>query len=122
MTTKAQEKDIPVVIIFAGPTGSGKLTITKAVVGDPEQFTGEYINADDIARSLRAQITDYRERNSKAAQMAEERRLRALHEGRDFAFETVMSTPEKVALMTQRRGRLDAVSPCSSLGRRGKHI
>ncbi len=85
MTTNTEEKDIPAVIIFAGPNGSGKSTITEAVVGDPEQFTGEYINADDIARSLQDQIPDYRERNLKAAQMAEERRLLALHEGRDFA-------------------------------------
>ncbi|SEI14578.1 zeta toxin family protein [Paraburkholderia hospita] len=101
--TNEDEKGIPAVIIFAGPNGSGKSTITEAVVGDPEQFSGEYINADDIARSLQDQIADYRERNLKAAQIAEERRLQALHDGRDFAFETVMSTPEKVALMTQAK-------------------
>ena len=101
--TNEDEKGIPAVIIFAGPNGSGKSTITEAVVGDPEQFAGEYINADDIARSLQDQIPDYRERNLKAAQIAEERRLQALHDGRDFAFETVMSTPEKVALMTQAK-------------------
>jgi predicted ABC-type ATPase len=103
MTTNNEEKDIPAVIIFAGPNGSGKSTITGAVVGDPEQFSGEYINADDIARSLQNQIPDYLQRNLKAAQIAEERRLQALREGRDFAFETVMSTPEKVALMTQAK-------------------
>jgi predicted ABC-type ATPase len=103
MITKSDVKEIPAVIIFAGPNGSGKSTITEAVVGDPEQFTGEYINADDIARSLENTISDYRDRNIRAAQVAEERRLLALQEGRDFAFETVMSTPEKVALMTQAR-------------------
>lgn len=102
-TTNDDEKDIPAVIIFAGPNGSGKSTITEAVVGDPEQFSGEYINADDIARSLQNQIPDYLQRNLKAAQIAEERRIQALREGRDFAFETVMSTPEKVALMTQAK-------------------
>jgi len=101
--TNEDEKGIPAVIIFAGPNGSGKSTITEAVVGDPEQFSGEYINADDIARSLQDQISDYRERNLKAAQIAEDRRLQALRDGRDFAFETVMSTPEKVALMTQAK-------------------
>ncbi|MBC8641670.1 zeta toxin family protein [Caballeronia sp. EK] len=103
MTTNDEEKGIPAVIIFAGPNGSGKSTITEAVVGDPEQFSGEYINADDIARSLQTEIPDYLQRNLKAAQIAEERRLQALREGRDFAFETVMSTPEKVALMTQAK-------------------
>jgi predicted ABC-type ATPase len=101
----AEEKGIPAVVIFAGPNGSGKSTIAEAVIGDPEQFSGEYINADDIARSLQEQIPDYRERNLKAAQIAQARRLQALHDGRDFAFETVMSTPEKVALMTQAKAR-----------------
>ncbi|MGU4703167.1 zeta toxin family protein [Burkholderia cepacia] len=101
--TNEEEKGIPAVIVFAGPNGSGKSTITEAVVGDPDMFSGEYINADDIARSLQDQIPDYRERNLKAAQIAEERRLQALQDGRDFAFETVMSTPEKVALMTQAK-------------------
>jgi len=103
IATNDEEKGIPAVIIFAGPNGSGKSTITEAVVGDPEQFSGEYINADDIARSLQNQIPDYLQRNLKAAQIAEERRLQALRDGRDFAFETVMSTPEKVALMTQAK-------------------
>jgi predicted ABC-type ATPase len=101
--TNEEEQGIPAVIIFAGPNGSGKSTLSEAVVGDPEQFSGEYINADDIARGLQNQIPDYLERNLKAARIAEQRRLQALHEGRDFAFETVMSTPEKVALMTQAK-------------------
>lgn len=103
MTSNIEEKDIPAIIIFAGPNGSGKSTIAKAVVGQLDRFAGEYINADDIARSLQDPISDYRERNLKAAQIAEARRLAALHAGRDFAFETVMSTPEKVALMTQAK-------------------
>src|SRR5260363_187615 len=94
----ANEKGIPAVIIFAGPNGSGKSTITEAIVNIPGQFSGEYINADDIARLLQDPISDDHRRNIKAAQIAQERRLQALHEGRDFAFETVMSTPEKVAL------------------------
>lgn len=103
MTPSAETKGIPAVIVFAGPNGSGKSTITEAVVGDPDLFNGEYINADDIAKELQDQIQDYRERNVKAAQIAESRRLQALQDGRDFAFETVMSTPEKVALMTQAK-------------------
>src|SRR5260363_333271 len=48
------------------------------------QFSGEYINADDIARLLQDPISDDHRRNIKAAQIAQERRLQALHEGRDF--------------------------------------
>lgn len=103
MNANIEEKEPPTVIVIAGPNGSGKSSITAANVGDPEVFSGEYINADDIARELANDIPDDRERNLKAAQIAEARRLTALSEGRDFAFETVMSTPEKVALMTQAK-------------------
>ncbi|PCE30052.1 zeta toxin family protein [Burkholderia ubonensis] len=103
MTANIEEKRPPAVIIFAGPNGSGKSTITKTLLDNLEDFSGEYINADDIARNLASDIPDDRERNREAARIAEEQRLKALSEGRDFAFETVMSTPEKVALMTQAK-------------------
>jgi predicted ABC-type ATPase len=90
-------------IVFAGPNGSGKSTITNAVVENPALFKGEYINADNIAKSLEKEIPNYTERNIQAANIAEERRLAAFREHRAVAFETVMSTPEKVALMTHAK-------------------
>src|SRR5260363_132343 len=72
MTRFANEKGIPAVIIFAGPNGSGKSTITEAIVNIPGQFSGEYINADDIARLLQDPISDDHRRNIKAAQIAQE--------------------------------------------------
>ena len=96
----------PRVIVFAGPNGSGKSTTNHRVLQDPElNFHGEYINADDIAKSLESEISDYHERNVKAAEIAEQRRQKAMQEGRPFAFETVMSTPEKVAIMAQAKAR-----------------
>lgn len=89
------------VVVFAGPNGSGKSTITEPFLRNG--FNGEYINADDIARSLEPQIPDYLTRNLQAAQLADRRRQDALRAGRPFAFETVMSTPEKVAIMTQAK-------------------
>jgi predicted ABC-type ATPase len=89
------------VVVFAGPNGSGKSTITEPFLRNG--FDGEYINADDIARSLEPQIPDYLTRNLQAAQVADRRRQDALRAGRPFAFETVMSTPEKVAIMTQAK-------------------
>lgn len=56
-------------------------------------FLGEYINADDIAKSMESQIPDYQTRNIKAAELAESRRVTALQAGHSFAFESVMSTP-----------------------------
>ena len=93
------------VIIAAGPNGSGKSTIVNQhfLENPASRFYGEYINADEIAKTLEAQISDYRERNIRAAGIAEQRRIEAIKEGRSFAFETVMSTPEKVALMTQAK-------------------
>lgn len=101
MTQEVDARDAPSVIVFAGPNGSGKSTITKALTRT--DFKGEYINADDIAKSLESQIPDYLQRNLAAASMAEQRRIAAMKEGKAFAFETVMSTPEKVAIMTQAK-------------------
>ncbi|GHU20055.1 hypothetical protein FACS189475_08340 [Betaproteobacteria bacterium] len=99
-------KNAPLVIIFAGPNGSGKSTTNAEILNDPElNFKGEYINADDIAKALANEISDYRKRNIKAAEIAVQRRQTAMNENRTFAFETVMSTPEKVAIMTQAKAK-----------------
>lgn len=104
MTKETSQEPIHA-IVFAGPNGSGKSTITSAVVENPALFKREYINADDIAKSLEVDIPNYRERNIKAATIAEERRLAAFEERRAVAFETVLSTPEKIALMTQAKAK-----------------
>jgi predicted ABC-type ATPase len=91
------------VLVFAGPNGSGKSTVSDAIVENPSLFKGEYINADNIAKTLVNEFPDYTERNIRAANIAEERRLTAFRERRPVAFETVMSTPEKIALMTHAK-------------------
>lgn len=96
----------PRVIVFAGPNGSGKSTINRRVLQDPAlNFQGEYINADEIAKGLEATIADRQSRDIKAAELAEQRRETAIKEHRPFAFETVMSTPEKIGLMTQAKAK-----------------
>ena len=61
----------PEIIVFAGPNGSGKTTVTKlAKVIEP------YINADDIKRTVHCSDLD-------AAVMAEKMREEALAEYRD---------------------------------------
>lgn len=93
-------------IVFAGPNGSGKSTVNKIILANPANaFTGEYVNADDIAKSLETSIPDYYTRNVEAARIAEQRRQDALNNGRSFAFETVLSTPEKVALLSQAQSK-----------------
>ena len=66
----------PVMFVFAGPNGSGKSSINAQVLKNPALgFSGEYINADDIAKSMESQIPDYQTRNIKAAELAESRRV-----------------------------------------------
>lgn len=97
---------VKAVIVFAGPNGSGKSTINAQVLADPELgFDGVYINADDIAKNLKGTFASPFELNVAAAEEAEKLRLQCLDAGKSFAFETVMSTPEKVALMSQARAR-----------------
>lgn len=94
----------PRMIVFAGPNGSGKSTVTDGLKLD-EEFPGVYINADDIARKELGHIPDVMRRNLDAAKLAEQRRKEALDKGQPFAFETVMSTPGKLALLQEAKGR-----------------
>jgi len=63
---------LPEVIVFAGPNGSGKTTITGMA-----KTVGEYINADDIKRTTLC--TDI-----EAAQKAEELREKMVLEKKEF--------------------------------------
>jgi predicted ABC-type ATPase len=85
--TDAASRDPLRAVVFAGPNGSGKSTITTALVENPALFRGEYINADNIAKSFEEDIPNYIERNIRAANVAEERRLTAFREHRSVAFE-----------------------------------
>jgi len=96
MTTDPVSK----VIVFAGPNGSGKSTITEGLLVG---FDGDYINADAMAKELEPRIPDYLERNLIAAGLANDRRQEAISQGRPFAYETVFSTVEKLAIMTQAK-------------------
>ena len=82
---------LPEVIVFAGPNGSGKTTITGMV-----KTVGEYINADDIKRTTLC--TDI-----EAAQKAEELREKMISEKRDFTFETVLSTDRNLLLLKKAK-------------------
>jgi len=81
----------PEIIVFAGPNGSGKSTITKLA-----KTVGIYINADDIKRANHC--TDL-----EAAQMAEKLREEAVSVGKDFTFETVLSTRRNLDLLKRAK-------------------
>lgn len=83
--------NLPEIIVFAGPNGSGKTTITKmAKVIEP------YINADEIKR------TNYCS-DLEAAQMAERMREDAVLNKKSFTFETVLSTERNLELLKKAK-------------------
>ena len=82
---------LPEIIVFAGPNGSGKTTISRmAKVIEP------YINADDIKRTTHCS-------DMEAAIKAEELRETALSEQSDFTFETVLSTDRNLNLLKRAK-------------------
>lgn len=69
-----------VIRVIAGPNGSGKTSVANTFKGEDP-----CINADDLKE--KHNLTDLQ-----AAQFAEQLRHKHLEEGRDFSFETVLST------------------------------
>jgi predicted ABC-type ATPase len=82
----------PILIVIAGPNGSGKTSLTRFLEQQGYDF-GDYINPDDIARDLTG---TYEERVRRAQVLADERRKEAISAGRSFSFETVFSHPSKL--------------------------
>ena len=82
---------LPEIIVFAGPNGSGKTTITRMA-----RTIGVYINADDIKKSSLCSDLE-------AAVKAEELREEMLEKGEDFTFETVLSTDRNFKLLKKAK-------------------
>lgn len=85
----------PVLIVIAGPNGSGKTTITSQILHHEWMENAVYINPDIIAQE---KFGDW---NSKEAVMksiyyCEELREKCLRERRSLIFETVLSREDKV--------------------------
>ena len=78
---------LPEVIVFAGPNGSGKTTITRMA-----KTVGVYINAYDIKKSNSCSDLE-------AALKAEELRESMVNQNKDFTFETVLSTDRNLKLL-----------------------
>ncbi len=92
----------PVLLVIAGPNGSGKTTVTVRLRADQWSEGVEYLNPDDIARD---RFGDW---NSPAATLeaarwttARREALLAAHHG--LAFETVFSTDDKLDFVARAR-------------------
>lgn len=81
----------PRILVFAGPNGSGKSTVTKGI-----PLCGLYINADEIKRISHCSDLE-------AAQEAELLRETLLRSGKDFTFETVLSTDRNLELLKRAK-------------------
>lgn len=82
---------LPEVMVFAGPNGSGKTTITRMA-----KTVGEYINADDIKKTTLCSDLE-------AAVKAEQLRKSMIAEKKDFTFETVLSTERNLLLLKKAK-------------------
>ena len=82
---------LPEIIVFAGPNGSGKTTITHMA-----KINGTYINADDIKKSTSCSDLE-------AAIKAEELRESLLEKQEEFTFETVLSTDRNLKLLKKAK-------------------
>ena len=83
----------PIILVFAGPNGSGKTTITRNLPS-----FGTYVNADDIKAAYN--LTDL-----EAAQQAELIRNALLEKNVDFSFETVLSTERNLLLLEKAKAQ-----------------
>lgn len=85
----------PVLIIIAGPNGSGKTSITSRIIRHDWMEDSLYINPDNIAQE---QFGDWNSAEAvmKAAKFSEELREQCLIERKSLIFETVLSVYDKV--------------------------
>ena len=85
----------PILIVIAGPNGSGKTTITSKVLHHEWLEDAIYVNPDQIAQEKFGNWND-QEAVLKAAQYCEQLREDCLKNRQSLIFETVLSTTSKV--------------------------
>lgn len=88
----------PTLCVVAGPNGSGKTSTTVQLLANEWAEDSLYINPDNIAKE---QFGDWNspEAVMKAAKVATELRYKCLLERKDFVFETVFSSEEKLEFL-----------------------
>ena len=91
-------KRLPTLCVVAGPNGSGKTSTTIQLLANEWSEGSIYINPDNIAQE---QFGDWNSPEAvlKAARYATDLRYKCLNEKRDFVFETVFSSDEKLEFL-----------------------
>lgn len=94
----------PVLLVIAGPNGSGKTTVTVRLRAERWSHGVEYLNPDDVARD---RFGDWNSPTAslEAARWTTERRDALLAKGEGLAFETVFSSTEKVDFLARSKAR-----------------
>ena len=92
----------PVLIVIAGPNGSGKTSTTRLVIKHEWAEQCVYINPDEIAQSKFGDWNDVTAVRS-AVEYCEEWREQLLKEHKDFIFETVLSSDGKVDFLRRAK-------------------
>ena len=85
----------PLLIILAGPNGSGKTTIARAIENMGYTKNCTHINPDNIAQQKYGDWNNP-QNSIKAAEVCDTLRYELLNQGNDIFFETVFSSPEKI--------------------------
>ena len=88
----------PTLCVVAGPNGSGKTTTTIQLLNNEWATDSLYINPDNIAEES---FGDWNSPEAvlKAAEKATQLRYDCLEQGRNFVFETVFSSNEKLEFL-----------------------
>lgn len=92
----------PTLCIVAGPNGSGKTTTTIQLLNNEWTADSVYINPDDIAQKT---FGDWNSPDAvlKAAKLATDMRYKCLDERKNFVFETVFSSDEKIEFIRKAK-------------------
>ncbi|MDR2908244.1 MAG: zeta toxin family protein, partial [Bacteroidales bacterium] len=85
----------PVLIVIAGPNGSGKTSITSKILKHEWTESCVYINPDEIAQKKFGDWNSL-EAVHKAVAFAQKQREKCIAKNESLIFETVLSSPEKV--------------------------
>ena len=93
---------LPSLCVIAGPNGSGKTTTTQQLLANEWTADSLYINPDAIAQEC---FGDWNSQEAvmKAAQFATAQRYECLEQKRDFVFETVFSSEEKLEFIRKAK-------------------